>query len=128
LRDYWAGAANSEAARRARAFLKDYMQVLMKCYDVLIPGGCVVTIVGRRSLGGYRLRLDDFTRDVLTSLGCTAQSLHTRQLQQKSIASKVNRFARAADTEKRLAGATKTMDREIILTLSKNGEARQLAA
>jgi len=128
LRDYWAGAADGEPARRAKAFLQDYAEVLAKCHEVLKPGGSVVAIVGRRSLGGYRLRLDDFTRDSLTGLGCTFEGSLKRHLMQKSLPRKVNRFGRAADMEKRLAGATRTMDGEIILTLTKKARVGHLAA
>ena len=70
LRDYWSGAAGSEPAKRASSFLQDYSHVLTECYSVLKPGGSFVVIVGRRSLGGYRLRLDYFTRYILSNLGC----------------------------------------------------------
>jgi DNA modification methylase len=128
LRDYWAGSAHGEPARRAKAFLHDYMEVLEKCNEVLSPGGSMVVIVGRRSLGGYRLRLDDFTREVLIGLGCALQGSMKRHFQQKSIPRKINRFGRAGDADRRLAGSTKTMDGEIILTLTKKAQVERLAA
>ncbi len=128
LRDYWAGSAQGEPARRAKAFLHDYMEVLKKCNEVLSPGGSMVMIVGRRSLGGYRLRLDDFTREVLAGLGCTLQGSLKRHFQQKNIPRRVNRFGRAGDTDRQLAGSTKTMDGEIILTLTKKAQVERLAA
>lgn len=128
LRDFWAGAADGEPARRAADFLQDYAEVLRNCHEALRPGGSFVAIVGRRSLGGHRLRLDEFTREILVGLGCRAETSTTRALKHKNLPRKINRFGRAADIEKRLAGAVRTMDDEFILTLSKASNIAQLAA
>jgi site-specific DNA-methyltransferase (cytosine-N4-specific) len=128
LRDYWAGTATGEPARRAGAFLQDYMEVLRECYDALVPGGRIVTIVGRRSLGGFRLKLDDFTRDILLSLGCGVHDIFMRNLENKTTPSHINRFGRAADSEIRVAGKTRTMDSEVILALTKRESSEQLVA
>ncbi|WP_448536823.1 DNA methyltransferase [Sphingobium yanoikuyae] len=128
LRDYWSGAADSEPAKRASSFLQDYSQVLTECYSVLKPGGSFVVIVGRRSLGGYRLRLDDFTRDTLSKLGCILEKSYKRQLKQKSVPRKINRFGRAGDTNIQRGGLTVTMDDEIILVLQKNAQVGKMVA
>jgi site-specific DNA-methyltransferase (cytosine-N4-specific) len=128
LRDYWAGAADSEPARRASMFLQDYKDVLEKCHAALLPQGSIISIVGRRSLGGYRLKLDEFTRDALVDLGYKLETCVKRRLKQKSVPKTINRFGRATDNDRKLAGSTKTIDGEIILTLTKNAEAKTLAA
>ncbi len=128
LRDYWAGAADSEPAQRATTFLQDYKGVLEKCHAALVPQGSMISIVGRRSLGGYRLKLDDFTRDTLANLHYKLKTCVKRPLKHKSVPRYINRFGRAADDDRKQSGSTRTIDGEIILTMTKSAEAEPMAA
>ena len=74
-------------------------------------------VVGRRSVRGFRVKLDEFAIVEMEALGYSARKIQRRRLQQKRLPRAVNRFARATGAEQRISGRVKTMDEEIILTL-----------
>lgn len=75
-------------------------------------------IVGCRSVGGYRVRLDEFTAAVMEELGLRSTSQVRRRFVGKTLPRVVNRFARARDPARRTGGRVKTMDEEQILTFA----------
>ena len=80
----------------------------------------MVMIVGCRSVGGYRVGLDDFTVAVMNELGARTINRERRKLRGKTIPPIVNRFARAEDSVIRAGGRVKTINEEQILTFTKN--------
>ena len=68
LRDisrYWAGSRHNKGAERVVRFLMDFQEVLDTMKSMLAPGGKMVLVLGRRSVGGFRVKLDAFAADWL---------------------------------------------------------------
>jgi hypothetical protein len=78
-------------------------------------------IVGRRSVEGFRLKLDDFTVDQFESLGFRSTNVSRRHLVGKRLPRKINRFGRASSVERRALGVTTTMLTETIVVLRRDG-------
>lgn len=121
LRRYWAGAPGGESAFRISAFLEEFAQTSRALTSLLKPGGTMVMVVGRRSVGGFRVKLDAFLDDRMTALGMCTTTIEKRRIRQKRVPRTVNRFARSSCELTRDAGATKTMDEEIILSFQAPG-------
>lgn len=119
MKPYWAGANGSEAAERVSSFLADYRTACCQLSEALRPGGTIVMIVGCRSVGGFRVRLDKFTISVMEELGLRSVETARRRLVGKTLPRVVNRFARANDPTRRIGGRVRTMDEEQILTFEK---------
>jgi hypothetical protein len=64
-------------------FLFDYDEVCGSVARKLKPGGKAIFVVGRRSTGGYRLKLDKFTIDCLKKRGFDLVCTEERELQHK---------------------------------------------
>jgi site-specific DNA-methyltransferase (cytosine-N4-specific) len=105
IRPYWAGSGTSPKAKSVGQFLGDFGRVCAGIASCLKPGGTATLIIGCRSTGGYRLRLDRFTTVRLEFLGL-----------------KLVRFARCASATQRAKGLTRTMAEEIVLTFEKPRE------
>lgn len=116
LRPFWAGAADGEAARRVSCFLANFRETCGHLHEALAPGGTIVMVVGRRSVGGFRLRLDDFSIAVMEEFGLRNVQLGRRRIVGKKLPRVINRFARATDQDRRETGRVKTMAEEVILT------------
>jgi 16S rRNA G966 N2-methylase RsmD len=116
LKSFWAGAADGEPARRVTSFLLDFKRSCGHLREALAPGGTIVMVVGRRSVGGYRVRLDAYATSAMTELGLRPTDVTRRRLVGKTLPRVINRFARAADPALRSGGTVKTMDEEWILT------------
>ena len=116
---YWAGSVRSPSYRRVATFLLDYRKVCAGIIEMLKPGGKAILVVGRRSTGGFRLKLDDFTVDELERGGLTLVKRYERVLQQKRFPKVINRFGRSSDETIRSRGRLTTMSNEIILVFQK---------
>ncbi|MFZ1413748.1 MAG: hypothetical protein WAS73_04100 [Defluviicoccus sp.] len=121
LHRYWAGARDGRRARAVARFLSQYSVAWDAIADCMKPGGTAVLVVGRRSTGGRRVRLDEFTVDHLQTRGFELVHRTSRGLRQKRSPRHVNRFGRSASPEMRERGAVVTMGSEIILVLRKTG-------
>ena len=121
IRRYWAGSRHSKRAKRVVRFLKDFEEVLYSMKSVLAPQGKMVLVLGRRSVGGFRVKMDIFASDCLLQTGFTVVSSERRKFHQKRMPKTINRYGRSGDSELRRKGTTKTMDEEIVLVLSRNG-------
>jgi hypothetical protein len=89
--------------------------------QALVPGGTMVMVVGRRSVGGFRVRLDDFSVATMEELGLRTVDVVRRRIGNKTLPRVINRFARAAEPERRESGRVKTMDEEVIITFRDQG-------
>jgi site-specific DNA-methyltransferase (cytosine-N4-specific) len=119
LKRYWAGAATNRAARSVVTFLTDYDVMCGAIACNLAPGGKAILIIGQRSTGGYRLKLDHFTVDRLEARGFHLVSRTTRMLRNKHAPRRINRFARSNSKTERTRGIVTTMACEIILVMRK---------
>jgi site-specific DNA-methyltransferase (cytosine-N4-specific) len=119
LKRYWAGSVNGAAWRAVATFLADYDEICDAISASLNPGGTAVLVVGRRSTGGYRLKLDDFTVSRLEARGFVLVSRQERALRHKRLPTRVNRFARSQCAIDRARGIVNTMASEVILVLKK---------
>lgn len=120
LSRYWAGAREGSTAHIVARFLSQYSEACDVIADCLCPGGTAVLVVGRRSTGGRRVRLDDFTVDRLQARGVELVGRTTRSLRQKRVPRHINRFGRSASPEMRERGGVVTMSSEITLVLRKS--------
>ena len=119
MRKYWAGSVHNRHARRVAKFLTDFREVLGSIKSALGPQGKIVMVLGRRSVGGFRVKLDVFVADFLAEYGFVVESNERRKFQQKRMPRTINRYGRAADNQLREKGTTKTMDEETVLVLSR---------
>jgi site-specific DNA-methyltransferase (cytosine-N4-specific) len=119
IRPYWAGRKGTRIARNVATILADYANACDGIAQCLRPGGTAVLVVGQRSTGGFRLKLDRFTADCLSSHGLVPVSIEHRRLREKWAPRRINRFARCASSEQRMKGRTRTMTNEVILEFQK---------
>jgi site-specific DNA-methyltransferase (cytosine-N4-specific) len=118
---YWAGAASSMAARSVATYLADYDEACGAIANHLKPEGKAILVVGRRSTGGYRLKLDLFTVDRFAARGFELVSRESRLLQRKRVPRIINKFGRSNSDADRGRGLVNTMTDEIILVMQKRG-------
>ena len=125
IKNYWAGNANNNLGKMVSRFLADYDLACGEIAKKLRVGGKAIFVVGRRSTGGFRLMLDQFTIDSFKRRGFQLVRIETRQLKQKRIPKSVNRYARSEGRKLERSARTVTMNNEIILVLKKlaNGHA-----
>src|SRR5205823_6066415 len=116
---YWAGAGESSAAKAVNSFLLEFSEVCTGISSCLKPGGTAILIVGRRTTGGYRVKLDDFVSDKLGEAGLEPLQTYRRRLRNKRMPKTINRYARCASTVQRRQGHVRTMSEEIILAFRK---------
>ena len=116
LKRYWAGALGSTKAATVAAFLADISQVFAQVASLLQPGGRAVLVLGRRSVGGFRVKLDLVIMDCLERFGLRLESCQRRVLHDKRLPRTINRFGRSSSKDIRAKGLTKTMSEEFILT------------
>ena len=116
---YWAGAASSKAARSVATYLADYDEACDAIANNIKPQGKAILVVGRRSTGGYRLKLDLFTVDRLAARGFDLVSREFRSLQRKRVPRRINKFGRSRSDDDRGRGLVNTMTGEIILVMRK---------
>jgi site-specific DNA-methyltransferase (cytosine-N4-specific) len=116
---YWAGSFFNASYRPVATFLLDYRKVCAGIVEMLRPGGKAILVVGRRSTGGYRLKLDDFTADELEAGGMKLIERYERELQHKRLPRLINRFGRSLNEVTRSRGRLTTMSKETVLVLQK---------
>lgn len=119
VKRFWAGAPETEGGRRVSTFLAGFATFCRQTPDFLKPSGTLVMVVGRRSVRGFRVKLDEFAVAEMEEVGFRTERIERRRLQSKRLPRTINRFARSASADHRSSGRTKTMDEEIILTFSR---------
>lgn len=124
LKSYWAGNADSKLGRMVARFLSDYAIVCGHLAASLKVGGKAVFVVGRRSTGGFRLLLDQFTIDCFKAHGFRLVTIEQRRLRNKRVPRSVNRYGRSERRKLERTARTVTMDSEIIVVLRKMKAAR----
>ncbi|MHA7773890.1 hypothetical protein [Roseibium sp. M-1] len=120
IKRYWSGSLSNPASTGVEKFLCSYDAACNVIGKAVKPGGRAVFIVGRRSTGGFRLRLDNFTMDRFTANGFKIEDRYERTLQKKRSPLFVNRYARSQSEELRSRGFVRTFDRDIVVVLRKN--------
>ena len=116
IKPYWAGSRTGKQAAMVARFLTDFFQAFRRITPVLRVGGRVVLVLGRRSVGGFRVKLDIFAADCLATLGLRPASCERRTIRDKRLPRTINRFGRAGSKHVQARGVTKTMTEEFILT------------
>ena len=96
LPGYWGGGPRNPQCRRAGAYLRDLQACLRASASCLRPGGFYVTVIGRRLIGGWRLRTDHFVDDTLAEIGFRRMERQRRRILAKVTPPLVNRMARRA--------------------------------
>jgi len=114
---YWSGSLEGPHARRVLKFLSDFGRSCDAISKALRLDGTATLVVGRRTVGGFRVKLDEFAIDRLTESGMSLIGISKRRLRNKRLPSRVNRFASSHSLEQRQKGSTKTMDEEIVLSM-----------
>lgn len=115
LRPYWAGSQSGNGYARVSRFLHDLGVICGGFRRVLAPGGRIAIVVGRRSVGGYRVKLDEFLIDQLETQGLHHLKTTRRSLQGKRLPRRINKYGRSKNRARRTLGATVTMLDEYIL-------------
>ena len=117
IKKYWAGAESN--ASLVLDFLVDYDSACNSIARSLKIGGKAVLVVGRRSTGGFRLKLDEFTIDRFACRGFAVVSRDERPLANKHLPRLINRFARSQNSALRDRGIVNTMKSESIIVLQR---------
>lgn len=117
LKPYWAGSDQSPHAASVSKFLGDYDAVCEGLVDHLSLDGKAIFVVARRSTGGYRLKLDEFTVDCFSRRGFTLLSREERPLSHKRTPRLINRFGRDAARQGSASALVPTMNSEIVVVM-----------
>ena len=123
MKKYWAGSPDNRFGKAISKFLSDYDEVCGSIARKLKPGGKAIFVVGRRSTGGYRLKLDQFTIDCLLKRGFDLVCTEERELHHKHTPRVVNRFARDPARKSTASARVLTMNSEIVVVMKKRGGA-----
>jgi len=119
LRPFWAGSRLSPQCRTLTHFLADYSIACEVVGGAVRDGGTVVFVVGQRSVGGFRVKLDAYTMEQFNRLGFDLISQRRRTLRGKRLPGYINRFGRASTPDLVSRGVTKTMAAEIVMVFRK---------
>jgi site-specific DNA-methyltransferase (cytosine-N4-specific) len=117
VKPYWAGSSRNSVAKSVSRFLSDYDAACGAIARHLKPDGTAVFVVGRRSTGGYRLKLDKFTIDCFLKRGFALVCKEERKLQHKRTPRLINRFGRDQERQKLPSALVPTMNSEIIVVM-----------
>lgn len=117
IKRYWAGRGTSEGCERISRFLVDVKSVCEGISQVVAENGTVIMIVGRRSVGGFRLKLDEFLIDRFEDLRFRVVERKMRAIGSKRFPRRINRFGGAKTIAAKSAGSTVTMLDEYVITL-----------
>lgn len=120
LKPYWSGSDQSPHAASVSKFLGDYDAVCDGLADHLSPDGKAIFVVARRSTGGYRLKLDEFTVDCFSRRGFTLLSREERPLSHKRTPRLINRFGRDATRQNSASALVPTMNSEIVVVMARS--------
>ncbi|NPU65119.1 hypothetical protein HL667_08955 [Bradyrhizobium sp. 83012] len=120
LKPYWSGADQSPHAASISKFLSDYDAVCDGLVDHLSPDGKAIFVVARRSTGGYRLKLDEFTVDCFLRRGFILLSREERPLSHKRTPRLINRFGRDATRRGSASALVPTMNSEIVVVMARS--------
>jgi hypothetical protein len=115
LKPFWAAAAASEGAERVSRFLGDFARTCRSIAEALAPDGVALMVLGRRSVGGFRVKIDEFASAVMQEFGVPTIMVEHRRLVGKKLPHAINRFARSQQCTYHGRGRIKTMDDEIVL-------------
>lgn len=119
IRKYWAGSKHSKHVGRVSRFLMDFRNVLKSIDSVLGSHGKIVLVLGRRSVAGFRVKIDIYAADFLGRKGYIVESSERRKFRQKRMPKTINKYGKSKDAQLRKQGTTRTMDEEIVLVLSR---------
>nr|WP_284701488.1 DNA methyltransferase [Rhodoplanes tepidamans] len=117
---YWSGADQSPQAASISKYLSDYDAVCDGLVDHLSPDGKAVFVVARRSAGGYRLKLDEFTIDCFSRRGFILILREERPLSHKRTPRLINRFGRDATRRGSASALVPTMNSEIVVVMARS--------
>ena len=113
LSEYWAGGVENPQCRKAGAYVHDLVDRIRATARCLRPGGLFVTVIGRRLVGGWRLRSDEVIHDTLAKIGFSRVTCRRRRIMAKVTPPRINRMARGEMTRGRRR--VRTMREEWIL-------------
>ncbi|WBU29615.1 hypothetical protein OOZ54_23640 [Rhodopseudomonas palustris] len=117
MKKYWAGSGDNRFRRAVSRFLWDYDDVCASLACNIKPGGKAIFVVGRRSTGGYRLKLDEFTIDRLALRGFELVCTEEREIKMKRTPRVINRFARDKQRSSDASAQVLTMTSEIVTNI-----------
>ena len=119
IKSYWSGSLTNPQFESMSAFLFDYKTVCGELARLIKPGGKSIFVVGQRSSGGFRLKLDRFTINCFEELGFNLESIEKRPLKEKHLPRSINKFGRSKCVEKRSKGNVATMRDEYVVVMKK---------
>jgi DNA modification methylase len=115
---HWHGSKDNHAERRVASFLHDLYICCSQISRFVRPGGSIVFVVSRRSVGGWRLKIDNFLIDTFAEFDINLQLSTQRRIQEKLMPSVINRVGRKMGTSFK-QGRVPTMKQELILEFRK---------
>ena len=118
LGTFWRGSVHRPEASRVSSFLDDFQSSLEQIGRLTHRKGRAIFIVGRRLVGGRRLQLDQFVKDVLHGSGFELTCVVERTLRGKLTPMSVNRCARSTRRTKS-TDQIATMKSEFVLVLDR---------
>ena len=119
IKSFWQGSKSNPQYNNVMKFLVDYRKTCQDMARLIKPGGKAIFVVGRRSTGGFRLKLDKFTAYCFEDFGFSLEGIEKRALKEKHLPRIINRFGRSGSIEMRSKGKTITMQDEYVVILNK---------
>jgi len=115
---YWYGGLENPCLKLVRRFLEDIELSCREISKVLRRGGRAVFIVARRSIGGWRLKLDRFLIDTLTRWHLLFEGMCIREISGKIVPLQINKQGHAK-TKQPLSSRVATMRAEYVMAFRK---------
>jgi len=119
IKKYWNGGRRNAAGPRVLELLADLSACCNQVCSVLKTGGRTIFIVSRRSMGGWRLKLDRFIEDAMKRKGLVLEEKKVRRIAGKVTPFAINPRGRLSACRGRAATRVNTMRREYILVFRK---------
>jgi hypothetical protein len=116
-RKYWNGGSHNPRGTNVYAYLRDLEHACTASIDLICIGGMAIFVVARRKVGGWRLYIDEFLDDILSSRGLRLCRRQTRSIHRKLLPSQVYPWSRSSKPNHK--GAVSTMSKEYILVYIK---------
>lgn len=114
----WSGRS-SVAKMRVASFLKGLRSVLIGASQLVVPGGRVIIVIGRRRVAGAALKTDLAIEKWLVESGLKLEERTVRAVTGKRVPLQINRYGRSLEGARRSRGLVRTMCEERVLVFEK---------
>jgi hypothetical protein len=115
---YWRGGIRNSARYVVERYLVDFRACCWEVFKVVKRRGTAIFVISRRSVGGWRLNLDQFLIDTFVQGKFRLEGVAVRKIQGKTVPNFVNRLGRNIKHARR-TDRVSTMREEYVLAFRK---------